>query len=375
MNVEIKDAAALSSISIMSLRAYLVSRGWTDLGRWGERAITVFGREDDGKSWEVLVPHRDTMGGYAENMAQSVAVLSSVEQRSQLDVFYDLRGSAADVIRVHSANGHTREPLSMSQSAALLSDTYKMVAASARAVERPQAAYRGKTSASVQGFLDRLQPVSRLDSYALTVHSPVPVEMGNQSDMGDDYTIPFSRKATYKLAEALRNTEQALEMSIARNSLDAFVEVIPNGVSANLCSSVSELAMNGQGIQIDLEWADVRPSTIPDSHFQFSMDSAEILQQASRAFSRNRPSHDEEVVGQIVELAREPKEFDGRATIVSVWDNRTIRLSVTFAQVVYETVIGAFRDQAIISLLGDIYPEGRGYELRNPRNVLVISED
>ena len=76
-----------------------------------------------------------------------------------------------------------------------------------------------------------------------------------------------------------------------------------------------------------------------------------------------------------MELAREPDEFDGRATLVSTWGGQTIRAAVQVEQSVYEMVINAFRDQSYVTLLGDLYPVGRGYVLRNPRNLLVDSEE
>ena len=334
----------------------------------------MYVKEHAGRTWDILVPARDTVAGYAEGMAQAVKALAAVEERSQLDVFYELKGAGADVIRVRSANGLANEPLSLRQSATLLNDAYKLLAASARSAERPRAAYRGKASANVESFLDKVQPLPGHQGYALTLHSPVPVEIGSQTDMGDEYRVPFSRQTTYKLAEALGHTEIAVEKAIAQNTLDHFKPLVRHGLSANLCASVSELAKKGRGVAIDLEWADVRPANIPDSHFQFTVASADILEQASRYFIRNEPSHDEQIVAQIVQLAREPHEFDGKATIVSVWDDRTIRMNVEFEQPVYDMVIDAFRNHFNISLLGDIHPLGRGYELRNPRNLLVEAE-
>ena len=375
MIVQIRDREALSSISIVALRAYLNTRGWTDTGTWGERPISVFAREYEGRTWEILVPHRDTIGGYAENMAESVAVLAEVEKRSQLDVFYDLKGAGADVILVRSSNGLADAPLSLGQSATMLNAVYKMLAASARAADRPQAVYRGIASANVETFLNKIQPLPSGQGYTLTLHSPVPPEIGDQTDMGDDYVVPFSRQATYKLAEALAHIESAIEEAVAKNTLDPFKVSVDHGVSANLCASVSELAKRGHGISIDLEWAHVRPASIPDSHYRFSVDSAEILQQASKFLIRNEPSHDEEIIAQIVQLTREPHEFDGRATIVSVWDDRTIRMNVEFDQSVYDIVNNAFRDHSTVSLLGDVHPLSKGYELRNPRNLLVVPEE
>ena len=146
-----------------------------------------------------------------------------------------------------------------------------------------------------------------------------------------------------------------------------------HGVSANLCDALANLAKKGEGIEIDLFWAPVRPSTIGEHRFQFSENlSADILTEAARSFRRNEPLLDETVVAQVVALAREPREFDGRATILYVQDGHPIRLNVQFEESSYTTVIRAFENRNPISLDGDIYRIGSGYELRNPRNLTSV---
>ena len=376
MIVQIRDRDALSSISIVSLRAYLNSRGWTDAGIWGERPITVFAKEHEGRPWEILVPHRDTIGGYAENMAESVAVLAAVEERSELDVFYDLAATGADVIQVRSANGKARESLSLRQSASMLNDAYRMLEAGARAVEKPRAIYRGKLSADVAQYLDSVHPLpGYAQGYALTLHSPVPVGFERQEDLGDDFRAPFSRLVTIKLAQGLRQSSEAIERVVSSNTLEPFREAVDSGVSANLCDSVAELAKQGDGITIDLTWAGVRPSNVADSSFLFSPASADILMEAAKSLRSKEPSYDEQIIGLVVRLEKEPPEFEGKATIASVWDGRLARMNVEFEEGVYDLVISAFRDQTELSLDGDVHPLGRGYELRNPRNLSVVPEE
>ncbi len=376
MIVEIRDRDALSSIPIVSLRAYLNSQGWTDAGMWGERPITIFAKEHDDRTWEVLVPHRDTIGGYTENMAASVAVLASVEERSQLDVYYDLAAAGADVIQVRSPNGKARESLSLRQSASMLNDAYRMLEAGARSAEKPRAIYRGKLSAEVAEYLDSVHPLPGYSQgYALTLHSPVPVTFDRQEDLGDDFHAPFARLVTIKLAQGLLHTSEALERVVSRDTLEPFRESVDSGISANLCDSVAELAKQGEGIAIDLRWAGVRPSNVPDSRFQFSSASADILMEAAKSLRRREPSYDERIVGLVVRLEKEPREFDGKATIASVWDGRLTRMNVEFDQSVYDAVISAFRDQTQVNLDGDVHPSGRGYELRNPRNLSVLQEE
>ena len=372
MLVQIRDRKALSALPIVNLRSYLQSRGWTNAGPWGERPATIFGKELTGKNWEILVPTRDTVADFAESMAESIAVLAEVEERSQLDVFQDLSASGADVIRLSSSNGLASEPLSLRQSANLLNDAYDLLAAAARAAERPQPTYRGKMSSDVAEYLDQVRPLPGYGGgFGLTLHSPVPAGIGQQ-DLGDDFAPPFPRQTTIKLAQALEFSRNAITEVVTGETPEPFRQAVDFGVSSNLCNSVAELAKQAHGIDIELTWADVRPSNLSDSHFQFSPSSADVLQEVAKSFRFLAPSYDEQLIAQVVRLEREVEEFDGKAIIVSVRDGRPTRMNVEFPQLDYNLVISAFRDHASISLDGDVHPVGRSLELRNPRNLVVV---
>ena len=224
-------------------------------------------------------------------------------------------------------------------------------------------------------YLDSVRPLPGYSQgYALTLHSPVPAGVGQQGDFGDDYVLPFPRRVTNALAHGLNDASAALELVLTQDSLEPFREAVASGVSANLCDSVAELSKQGEGIVIDLTWASVRPSNVPDSSFRFSSAAADILTEAAKSLRRREPSYDEQIVGLVVRLEREPPDFDGKATIASVWDGRLTRMDVEFEPAVYDVVISAFRDQTNVMLDADVHPSGRGYELRNPRNLLLASE-
>ena len=374
MLVQIRDSAALSSISIVSLRAYLNSREWTDAGVWGERPITIFAREHDGRTWEILVPHQDTIAGYAENMAETVAVLAEMEGRSQLDVFYDLSATSCDVVRLHSLNGVAKEPLSLRRSADLLQDSYGMLGYAARSVDTPRAAYRGGPNAEVADYLDNVRPIpGYAEGYSLTLHSSVPVGIGTQKDLWGNEQLPFARRVTNRLAEALGYAENAVPETIRTDTLDPFIDAKNYGVSANLCDSVAELVKRGKGIEINLNWAGVRPANIQTARFPFSINSAEILDEAAKFLRTNEPSYAEPIRAQVVRLEREPDEFDGRADILTSRDGQLTRIKVEFPESSYDMVIEAFRDHRLISLTGDIHKIGNRYELRQPRDLFIVS--
>ncbi len=378
MIVQIRDRAALSSLSIISLRTYLAATGWSNQGRWGERPATIYAKGHHGRTWEIIVPHRDTVVGYAEGMADALAVLASVEERTQLDVFHDLAATGADVIHVHSMNSTAKEALSLRRSASLLNDAYDMLAAAAQSAERARPTYRGPLSINAAAFLDAVRPLpGYCEGYKLTLHAPVPVGLGTQIDMGDEFQPPFPRQVTLKLAEALAYSSDAVAEVIANDPLTSLQQAVGHGVSANLCDAVAALTHKGEGVEITLSWAGIRPRSAVQtsiSTFRFSQHAADILSEAARSFRRNEPALDEAVIAQVVRLARAPEEFDGQATILYVRDHRPIRMQVAFAEATYGIVIRAFQQREPISLDGDIYRVGNVYELRNPRNVSLASE-
>ena len=94
MNVQIRDAAALRRVTPPMLRAYLESRGWSRQQTWRGR-IAVWSVERDGHSREILAPLRESSDAYAMRMSEAVAALSETEERSQLDVYYDLLAADA----------------------------------------------------------------------------------------------------------------------------------------------------------------------------------------------------------------------------------------------------------------------------------------
>ncbi len=90
MRVQIRDRDALSRLSLVDVRAYLSSRGWTVKGRYGSVGTIYSKTTADGSEIELLLPTREELGDYAARMGDVVEVLSEFEGRDQLSVFSDL---------------------------------------------------------------------------------------------------------------------------------------------------------------------------------------------------------------------------------------------------------------------------------------------
>ena len=118
-------------------------------------------------------------------MSELLTALAGIEDRSQLDVYYDVMGAGADTIRIRSLNGGLSDR-SLSESVDLLGRTRDLMMAAARAAERPgQAVYRGRPSGLVTDYVRSIRPIpSYQTSRDITLHSRVPADYGVQIDLG-----------------------------------------------------------------------------------------------------------------------------------------------------------------------------------------------
>jgi hypothetical protein len=184
---------------------------------------------------------------------------------------------------------------------------------------------------------------------------------------------PFARQVTYRLAEALDALEQAAN-DAASEDFAAFETRVSQGISANLCEAVARLAQQCHGIRFELSWARDRPAARPNLRRFFNRETGHLLEEAAREFRRNEPRLDCTLTGWVIRLDREPDQFDGRATLRLLIDNRPRPISVKFEPSMFDRVIHAFRDRIPISLDGDLFPVGQHYELANPRNLTLIRD-
>lgn len=369
MNVQITGSAELRRISPTALSGYLKAQGWERQEAWRNRVV-VWSRASQGRVNEVLVPLKEQSDAYTVRMSELLTALAGIEDRSQLDVYYDVMGAGADTIRIRSLNGGLSDR-SLSESVDLLGRTRDLMMAAARAAERPgQAVYRGRPSGLVTDYVRSIRPIpSYQTSRDITLHSRVPADYGVQIDLGDSVKPPFPRQAILTLDSGLREAESLAERVLGGGGLSYFDEGAQSGASANLCEAISGLVKQGHGVEVHLSWATVRPSNIPERRFAFGESSADVFSDGAHRLRQNNPFLDVHIIGEIVRLDRESQQdYDGKALVVSELDGRPVALRVQFALDERDDVLRAFRDGLEVNFDGDVVREGREFRMRELRN-------
>lgn len=372
MDVQIKDAEALRRVNPPALRAYLESQSWISRETWRGR-IMIWTKEYAGEVRQILMPLHEDSGSYATRIYEAVSLLAELEDRSQLDVYYELMGAGADVIRLRSLNKNGRFDESLSGSANLLDCAQKLITAAARFAEQPGLpVYRGRISGAVADYVRSVRPLPGYGTGSeLTLHSRVSPGYG-QADMGDDFRSPFERETTRALTKGLCEANKTLVEVVGGNKMNVFEQATCHGVSANLCEAIAALAKQAHGIAVSVSWAEVRPAKASASEFAFSESSADVLEEGAQWLRRKSPALNEYVTGEIVRLDKEnPGEFDGLATMTCELDGRSVGLCVQFEVEDRDEVVRAFREGIEVSVEGDIYREGKKHVLKNPRRFIV----
>lgn len=185
---------------------------------------------------------------------------------------------------------------------------------------------------------------------------------------------PFPRAVTLRLAQALDFATRAISAAVDTDRFDAFEAAVEDGVNANLCEALAQLTENGGGIDVTMSWARIRPSPLPSREYQFSREMGRVLQSAAQEYRRNEPELEKTVVGFVIHLDRAPEQETGIATLRVLIDGRPKRLRARFEAGEYRQVIRAHDEKLPVSLEGDIYTSGQRLELRNPRNLRLLTD-
>lgn len=378
MRADITDADALGSLPLSAVLGYLQARGWKPGEHWADRGV-VFRQANDGAPVEVLVPVRETFADYWRGVAEVLRVLERAEGRSQLSIYADISAVGADVITISARGGAPGYPPRLHAARHLVADAFGLMAVAGRTAEQRRPVYLGSRTAEVNQYLQtlRLAPTS-FESGELIVHSPVPPVFGQAGSSNGKVAEPLARRATRVLAESLRALERGIVEAAVSRDPEHLASAVDDGVSANLCESVSSIcervADSGGMAEFDISWAEQSslPSLSP-CRIKFSPNSRHLLRGAAAVLREREPYRDQQFTADVVHLSRESDvPFAGHAVLIIDLRGSSAAADVVFAPDDRECVIEAFEQGELIEVSGDLSHQKRRWHLENPRNVRIV---
>jgi hypothetical protein len=248
-------------------------------------------------------------------------------------------------------------------------------AAYAVGTDHPRAVQPARKSADVLKLLRdvRIGPPAE-GSFVLSVHTPVPPRLsfaqagaaGSESADAE----PFERLVSLKLYDAVQAAHNAANDALVDpNGLDAFTQVVPVGVSANLCEALVGLGGEaGHPFEFSLRLAPSRPlHTARLTPIRFRRDHLPVLASAARELRERVPEEGVVVEGNVVRLHREGSSA-GEISIAGTIDAedrlRCVWMSLSGED--YAVATRSHQEMSTVAVRGDLVRRGNRLYLTNP---------
>ena len=372
MRVSIRDKGPLSEVSPAALSAYARASGWTRTDNYGDSSDVY---TSDGLT-EIIVPRTQRLGDYANVVSQLLEIFADVAGTDELAVYHDLITSDRDVIRVRAIDDGDAA-VSASDRIDLARGARSMVMAAACSLHNPRSVYRTAADKESRNFVRKLRMgQSEQESLVVTLLTPVvspPIQQSfiQDSEHNED---PIERKMTRRLVSALRAARNATEQTMG-GKVDAFLQAVDNGVSANLCEALVKLIEPFEALDVSLTWARTRPMNTPREVVHFGKGDAPILRAAARLFRDHGPKPDVLLFGYIQRLKGRHEETYGTITLRVYVDGQIQSVVAALTQSDYERAIEAHQQKAPVIMAGDLDRIGQRWRLLNPRVVAVIPQE
>lgn len=378
MRASIKDADVLGAVTPVQIIAYLRAHGWK---RGDDNAgLSVYwigGSEDE---YELLVPSSRALSGYVRRIADILRLVSDSEDRSELDVYRDIVTSTVDIIRIRAIDSSFNDgTIPIEGGVALVERARDLLLAAASSAYDPRPVfYSRKPSAAVDYMRHARLGQTEHGSFVVTIHAPVPPELQSTFE-GMPSEEPFERAVTSTLARATAAAQAAVVRAASDGAVAAFEDAVRVGVSANLCDALvgfHEIA-DVDAVSVTTSWAAVRPvsadlARIPPATIR--RDALPLLREASRVFRWKNPERAREVAGYVVRLQQRPNHLGNVSIVEATSSRRQIQIR-DLASPEYDIFIRAHAEMKRVRVVGDVAKEGRGWALKNPRDIQVVADE
>lgn len=383
MIVSIKDRETLGAIRPALVVAYLRGQGWTREA-WEPSRYSIWVKRGTGehREAELLLPLDSRFDDFPERMAELLAVLQRIEQRSQLSIVSDISATNRDVFRFR-ADPPTSfvGTMPLEAGAVFVGRVKDLLLYAATAEKSPRrASIQGSRSDEVTRFMSSaLLGQTEVGSFIVRAEVPVPTNITDDlfPQHVDPATEPFERKAGVRLMDVLQRTHDAALEALETNRFQPFSELLQIGGSAGLYSTITEAqqVVPSSPLDISCSWAPSRPfiGTPPPERVTFEPEVIAPIREAVRILQPKQPIDNVLLVGTVEVLHQAAQEeLIGELRLNTLVDRSPRNVYFHLQRPIYNLAIDAFNERVQLAVRGDLVKEGRFWRLNNPHDVQVL---
>lgn len=278
-------------LKVEDITSYLAEGGWSrDPQDW--RGASVWRHSGD---YEVLVPAQDGLGDGDRRLREILRCLSTLEDRAVGDIALEIARPQLDkqLFRTFPA-GHDAGYTSLRAGVQVAMGIRNLFNTATRTVvEGPHFVFAGRAPGAVNDLARAAElGSSRAGSYLVELR--VAADAATRTEGGEEI---LGRSVLIQMLESV----SAARTAVLEDQSSAFGDVVTAGVSADLCSALSELAGpdHDDPFEIDFRWARSRPLDRRPQAVAFPAGSGGLLRTAAGRLRRLNASGPATVSGVI----------------------------------------------------------------------------
>lgn len=285
MRARITDSAALRKISPSQIMAYLRSKGAKQVGKLSDKAaIWTLGKE------EFLVPLAAEFADYAYRIADILAALERVEERSQLEIMDDLQEVGFDVVRIGGfPEDGTSEALDIMRAADFLVCARDLLMAAACVAATRMACSPAERSQNAERFMQSVR-LGKMEGcgFAVRLLAPVTPVRKSTDSTAEPYAL-YERSVVPILQESLETLCLAEQKAREGGSAELFEKSAAREDLAKLCAALTGIrkALDSKCLEIGITYSATRSQHRPYARMCVEARYFPVIEAVSNAIREN----------------------------------------------------------------------------------------
>ena len=384
MNKLYQDPFLLDEVDPINLEMYLISKNWERI-IYKEDFYSVYQKIDDIDNIKrVWLPLNKSVDDYGEVLQEFFIKISDYENQSIRTLTDDILSfSIGDVIKLR-----TEDPMNVHSNTLLFDDGIilfnqgkDMLCAAAKSIHEKKAVHSPGRTTQISNYINSLRiGQTEKGSFIARIISPIKKMDSLSRTLGITEVQPsYERNVIQHMLRSLDLLEKAATYNLAKGKFifEPFEELIDEGVSANLCESITGSSYERykfRPLSISVSWSYLlNEYKYPDEprQLEFPTTLMEYIDKAADKFRESSPITIE-LIGTVSILRRERLRQFGIISLQTRIEDEPRVVRVELPPDLYKYAIDAHRSGSQFKIKGELMKRNRIYYLENPRGVQVL---
>lgn len=332
---------------------YLTVKSW-QIAFELEYAV-IWQRELGHQILEITLPKPSAEDRY-EVLKKTLEKLAKIEEKTVETLKLNISNQYTDKLSVRVVGESVEDgTIPLDDGVKLFEKTKHLINALALSAKKKKAVFGHNSGGKdVTEFMSQVRlGQTQIGSYIINLSYPVEnIEVKEQNEIIQ--AISFSRSVSHNLVNSLKKLKE--KITHYENNPTSFAELIPEGVSHNLCEAIIGLSGSEQQrqVEIKLQAGEISDEAMPSEiNIQFDQNEIKVVQIASKYYQGEYTLPHYEIIGKIVGLHSSNLAEGGYIQVPCKIGDKTVEIRIDLPPEQYQLAAEAHKTEQQVRCKGE----------------------